>query len=186
MRKVEFLDDATRPSAPRLPGVSPEQRRHGRQLAMIHQLHLAQLAEVRLAMEQAQSNLTHATRVQEAVASLDMIASFRQFGNLCGRECQALTYRHRSEDHEIFPLVRPVDDGVARVVDRLVAEHRVIEVLLENLYAGAQALVVEQSTSAFEALQDTFSNLERVVRSHFAYEEVELEEAIGVAAVPFS
>ena len=97
-----------------------------------------------------------------------------------------LTYHHRSEDREIFPLVRPVDEGVARVVDRLVAEHAVIEALLENLVTSAQALVVEQSTSAFEALRDTFSTLERVVRSHFAYEEVELEEAIGLAAVPFS
>lgn len=184
-RTITLLDDATRPKAPKIPNVTPEQRRHGRQLAMIHRLHLAQLEEVRLAMEMADQGAAGPEAVRDAVASLDMATNYHRFGTLCGRECWALTYHHTSEDQQVFPIVRQAGDGIARVVDRLIAEHQIVHQLLVKLAEGATAVLDAPSRENFVALRDTFETLERVVRSHFGYEETELEEAIGVTNVPF-
>ena len=52
--------------------------------------------------------------------------------------------------------------------------------LLERLYSDAVRLVQDPSGDAFDEAKATFESLERVVRSHFGYEEEELEEALGV------
>jgi hypothetical protein len=181
---IVLLDDATRPKAPKIDGVTPEQRRRGKRLALIHDFHLEQMGEVRWMMAQVEAGAESAGRLREAISTLQMAANYRLFGNLCGRECQMLTLHHSIEDHSIFPLLREGSQGLRRVVDRLSAEHGIIHRLLLALEDHADETVNTPGPESFARLKAAFLALDRVVRSHFGYEQEELEEALGYFAVP--
>jgi hypothetical protein len=55
---------------------------------------------------------------------------------------------------------------------------------LERLHAHAIQAVQAPGPETFAALKAAFLALDRVVRSHFGYEQEELEEALGYFAVP--
>ncbi|MFW6076174.1 MAG: hemerythrin domain-containing protein, partial [Hyphomicrobiales bacterium] len=97
-----------------------------------------------------------------------------------GRECQLLTFHHMAEDQAVFPaLDRQGSEGLRKVVERLRAEHDVIHALLEELQARASAAVERADAESFADLKESFDRLDRTVRSHFRYEEGELEQALG-------
>jgi hypothetical protein len=181
---IAFLDDATRPKAPKIEGVTPAQRRQGKRLALIHDYHLSQMNEVRWVMEQVEAGAQSAATLLEAISSLQMAANYRLFGNLCGQECQMLTAHHTIEDYSIFPLLRHGSDGLTKVVDRLSQEHLIIHQLLEALEDKAVNAVNEPGAETFSELKAAFLALDRVVRSHFGYEQEELEEALGYFGIP--
>jgi hypothetical protein len=176
--RLSLLDDETRPSAPRINGVTDAQRSAGRRLAFIHKLHLQEMAEVRLLMMRVIAGQEAAEKLKEAVSSMQMAANYRQFGNLCGRQCHALAFHHSMEDDEIFPAL-PQYGGLAQVVERLRAEHLVIHDLLQKTESAAADAVHDPGPGTFERLREAYEMLERVVISHFGYEQNELEEAIG-------
>jgi len=176
---ITLLDDATRPKAPKIEGITPAQRRQGKRLALIHEHHLEQMNEVRWVMEQVEAGEQSAETLLEAISSLQMAANYRVFGNLCGRECQMLTLHHTIEDQSIFPALRHGSDGLTKVVDRLAQEHLIIHQLLEALHDKAVNAVREPGRETFAALKAAFLALDRVVRSHFGYEQEELGEALG-------
>ncbi len=95
-------DDATRPHAAPPPGPAP--RRQGRSLAFIHRMHLASLDETMRMMERVEAGEA-AADLQAQVLSLEMTRNYAAFGTLCGRECWALEFHHRSESDEIFPAL---------------------------------------------------------------------------------
>ena len=173
------LDETTRPKAPKINGITDAQRRQGQQLAMIHRMHLQQIEQVEAIMAQIEAGNTKAHQVAEAVAGLEMIRNYRLFGNLCGQECQLLTFHHTAEDRQIFPALMQGSEGLRRVVERLMYEHTIIHALLEELETRAVALLQSPEQDNFTALSETFRQLAATVRSHFGYEETELEEAIG-------
>ena len=94
-----------------------------------------------------------------------------------------LTLHHTIEDESIFPALRGGSAGLRKVVERLSEEHSTIRRLLENLHAHAVNAVREPGRETFSALRVAFLALDRVVRSHFDYEQEELEEALGHFAV---
>lgn len=178
---VADLKEDARPKAPRIEGATDMHRRQGRQLAMIHRMHLQQMAGVRRVLEGIAAGLEAPAALADAVPRMEMLNNYRQFGNLCGQECQFLDYHHGAEEHDIFPhLASRGSDGLRKVIDKLHEEHEVVHALLERLYADAVRLVQDPGREAFDEARATFEALERVVRSHFGYEEVELEEALGV------
>lgn len=181
---ITLLDDATRPKAPKIEGITPAQRRQGKRLALIHEHHLEQMNEVRWVMEQVEAGEQSAETLLEAISSLQMAANYRVFGNLCGRECQMLTLHHTIEDQSIFPALRHGSDGLTKVVDRLAQEHLIIHQLLEALHDKAVNAVREPGRETFAALKAAFLALDRVVRSHFGYEQEELGEALGYFGIP--
>jgi hypothetical protein len=71
------------------------------------------------------------------------------------------------------------------VVERLRAEHEVIHALLGELQIAARTAVERANAKSFAILKETFVTLDRTVRSHFGYEEVELEQALGYHEVAF-
>ncbi|MBX9462333.1 MAG: hemerythrin domain-containing protein [Aquamicrobium sp.] len=177
---IDLLDDATRPKAPRIEGVTERQRMQGRRLAMIHELHLRQMAEVRQVMEHVAAGEQDAAALEEALSSLQMSHNYRAFGSLCGQECRMLTFHHTAEDRMLFPALAAQDnDGLRKVVERLAAEHEVIHHLIERMEAAARAAMNEPGPETFASLRESFETLERVVVSHFGYEQEELEEALG-------
>ncbi len=178
---VADLKEDARPKAPRIEGATDMHRRQGRQLAMIHRMHLQQMAGVRRVLEGIAAGQEAPAALADAVPRMEMLNNYRQFGNLCGQECQFLDYHHGAEEHDIFPhLASRGSDGLRKVIDKLHEEHEVVHALLEWLYSDAVRLVRDPGREAFDEARATFEALERVVRSHFGYEEVELEEALGV------
>jgi hypothetical protein len=181
---IAVLDDATRPKAPKIEGITPRQRQSGKRLALIHDYHLAQIDEVRSVMDQVEAGAQSAAALAGAISALQMTANYRLFGKLCGRECRMLTLHHTIEDDSMFPALAGGGDGLKKVVDRLKQEHLVIHRLLEALQAAAENAVGEPGRDTFSELKAAFLALERFVRSHFGYEQEELEEALGYYAVP--
>ena len=179
LNRLTLLDNTNRPKAPKIEGLSASQRARGRRLSWYHNLHRSQLGEVRDAMEQLD-----ARDLRDKVAALQMSANYRMFGNLCGQECQMLTGHHGIEDAHVFPLLHHAgSEGLRKVIERLMAEHLVVHELIEELEAAAQTLVVAPTAENFAKAKAAFSDLGKCVKSHFGYEETELEEALGVIDV---
>lgn len=181
---IKLLDDSTRPKAPKIDGITDQQRRHGRRLAHIHAMHLQQMSEVRRVMEETEAGERGSQELREAVISMQMAANYRLFGNLCGQECAMLNFHHTAEDRFIFPALMQGSEGLRNVVERLSAEHRIIHQMLEQLEAAAIAMVSDPGEENFAKVKEIFEILEKTVQSHFGYEEHELQEAIGYWNVP--
>jgi hypothetical protein len=179
---IPFLDDATRPRAPKLPGVTEAQRAHGRRLALYHRHHLAEFARVRAALRALEADPAAAAGIVGQVSALTMLDNYRRVGALCGQECHFLHMHHTIEDEHIFPLVRR-HPAMRAVVDRLSAEHRTVHALLVRLIDAAQSLSEAPDPERLAAVRTVFDALERIVVSHFGYEERELEEALGLLDV---
>ncbi len=173
------VPDDMRPRAPKIDGLDAQQKTHGRRLALIHDMHLRQLAAVRNVMEQVAAGQASTKRLNEAVSSIQMTHNYRQFGALCGQECAVLTSHHTIEDESIFPALSGCDEGLQSVIERLIVEHGVIHELLEQLQAAARQLVDRPADEAFARVQKHFSRIESAVRSHFGYEQEELADALG-------
>lgn len=181
---IDFLDDSTRPLAPPIAGASDLHRAHGRRLALFHRYHLQQLAQLRRALDDLEKGMGDATALAEQVGSMAMIENYRRFGSLCGQECQLLTLHHTIEDQEIFPHLRNTSDGLRKVIDRLSNEHLIVHELLVRLQDATRRFAREPGEAALRSLRQVYEALERVVISHFGYEERELEEALGFYGIP--
>lgn len=175
---IPFLDDATRPKAPAIPGVTPAQRAQGRRLGLYHRHHLAELATVRGALNRFLSGTGTGEAVSDGVASLSMIENYRAFGNLCGRQCQLLQIHHDIEEDSLYPTLRQ-NAGLRIVLDRLSAEHRTVHALLERIRETSRVIASNPTKENVHALSEIYAVFQRIVISHFGYEECELEEAIG-------
>ena len=151
---------------------------------MIHRHHLQQMGQVRRVLDLVAQGVVQPDTLRQAVGSLDLQESMRLFGNLCGQECEILTAHHDIESHYLFPaLQQRGNDGIRKVVERLMEEHEIIHQHLAALDGGVAALMALQSPATFAAVKDTFLALERIIKSHFNYEETELETAIGFYGV---
>lgn len=177
---TRLLDETTRPKAPRIEGLTPVQEWRGKRLALIHQMHLRELEWIRRVMRQIEAGEAQLAELGEAVSSLKMVENYKAFGNLCGQECQFLNFHHMAEEQVVFPaLERQGGDGLRKVVQRLRDEHEVIHALLEDLGSCAAAAIDRADAASFAELKHAFEKLDRTVRSHFGYEEGELEQALG-------
>ncbi|TVR11628.1 MAG: hypothetical protein EA385_01025 [Salinarimonadaceae bacterium] len=181
---IAILDDETRPRAPKIAGATDAHRAHGRRLRLFHHAHIHQLAQLRRVIEALARGEGDEAEVAARASSLAMAENYRRFGALCGHECQMLTLHHMIEDQEIFPrLAASGSEGLRKVVARLAKEHETVHALLVRLEEAAVALLRAPAPERVEAVRVVFEALERVVLSHFGYEERELEEALGYHGV---
>ena len=109
---------------------------------------------------------------------MTMIENYRNFGNLCGRQCQLLEMHQTIEDQSLFPRLRR-NDGLRPVLDRLTAEHVTIHAPSERLQAASRAIAHDPDADAVASLAEIFAVFARTVASHFGYEERQLEDALG-------
>ncbi|MGK7651481.1 hemerythrin domain-containing protein [Roseovarius sp. B08] len=174
------IDEAARPKAPKVPAATDRHRRQGRHLAAIHRQYLMEMAQVGAVLARIEAGDTPPENLRRIVLSLDMAENFRVFGTLCGRECQVLKFHHDIESADMFPRIEAAGGGMFRqVVAKLMSEHEVVHELIVRLGRAAEALAEDPVEANFVQAAATFRKLEEVVRSHFGYEETELEEAIG-------
>ncbi len=181
LNRITLLDDSKRPKAPKIENLTPAQRRQGKRLALYHDIHRTQLQEVSDAMTAI--GIDHA-QLTNKISALNMAANYRQFGNLCGQECQMLSYHHNAEDTQVFLILHQQGTtGLKKVIERLAAEHLVVHELIEELQHNANFLNQNRDASSFAKLKATFIDLNTAVRSHFGYEETELEDALAIIDV---
>ncbi len=186
MATVTLLDDRTRPKAPALAGATEAHKQPGRHLKMIHRHHLQQMARVRRVLDLVAEGAAKPDALRDAVGSLDLKESMLISGNLCGQECEMLTAHHDIESAYMFPVLQQRgNDGIRKVVERLVAEHEIIHHYLIELENEVGKLMAAPNLENFSSVEVTFSALERIIKSHFNYEETELETAIGFYGVEF-
>ncbi len=176
---IKLPDDATRPHAPKIEGVTDQQRRHGRRLSQFHAMHLREMSRVNHAMDQVFAGNGSAESLLTTITSMQMVANMRQFGNLCGATCQMLTGHHSIEDQWLFPVLKGYSAGLDKVVARLQYEHTFIHQMIIRLETAARALIKDSSAENAKTLRAEFAALEGFVKSHFGYEQAELEEALG-------
>ena len=163
---IAFLDDATRPPAPKLEGLTDAQRRPGEHLRMIH--------------DHLRDNMkTLPAEIAAETGDLAMVSNFRRFGNLCGQYCQIVHTHHSIEDYAIFPALAEQGPVFKAIAERLQAEHLVVHELLLALVDALNALAGEPTPVRFEETKEVYQALERVLLSHLGYEEDAMGDALG-------
>lgn len=176
---ISFLDDATRPRAPKLENLTPEQKVPGRHLRMIHNHLRDNMAALRQLIDEVAKGEMSAEDVKEETDSLLMLQNYRRFGNLCGQHCNIVHTHHSIEDAHLFPALSEKGEAWKRVTDRLIAEHEVVHALLVRLVDALNALARETTPENFKAAREINDTLERVLLSHLGYEEEEIGDALG-------
>lgn len=179
LKDVQFLDDATRPPLPVIDGVTPEQREAGNHLRDIHHYMRQHLNTLGQLIERASAGDVEANEVRDAVDSLPITANYRRFGNVCGQYCQLIHKHHSIEDQALFPALASRSPALKAVVDRLEAEHVTVHQLLELMITKIMALSDEPTRAHFDDAVEVFRAFEKLLLSHFKYEEDSIIDALG-------
>ncbi len=180
---IAFLDDATRPHAPQLEGVTEDQREAGLHLKMIHDHLRDNMQVLRGLIDKAAAGAVSADQIATQTADLEMVSNFRRFGNLCGQHCQFVHGHHSLEDAAVFPALARVSEPLRKVTMRLQAEHGVIHELLLRLIDALEQLAAHPTSENFAAARLLNETMERVLASHLGYEEEEIGDALGVYGI---
>jgi hypothetical protein len=176
---IAFLDDATRPPVPDLPGLTPAQREPGEHLRMIHDHLRHNMVTLGKLIERASAGAVTEAEIAAETDGLAMVSNFRRFGNLCGQHCQIVNTHHSIEDYAIFPGLAAQGPAFKAIAERLKAEHVVVHELLLRLVDALNALAAEPTPARFEEAREVYHTLERVLLSHLGYEEAAMGDALG-------
>lgn len=179
LKDIKFLDDATRPPIPELPGLTEAQRLPGQHLVMIHDHLRENMVVLGRLIERAAKGEASKEDVKAETADLVMVSNYRRFGTLCGQYCQFVHGHHSIEDQALFPVLAAQSPAFKAIADRLQAEHVVVHQLLEKLIDALIALADAPSPEKFEASAEVYRALERVLLSHLGYEEEAIGDALG-------
>ena len=180
---IEFLDDATRPVAPKLDGLTPDQKQAGLHLKEIHDHLRGNMTMLRTLIERASQGQVSAAEVTAATGDMTMVANFRRFGNLCGQHCAIVNTHHSIEDQALFPAIAAQGEAFRKIAERLQAEHVVVHELLERLIEALNLLAGAPTRENFEAATVVYEALGRVLLSHLGYEEDSIGDALGYFGV---
>ncbi|MDP3494944.1 MAG: hemerythrin domain-containing protein [Hyphomonadaceae bacterium] len=176
---IAFLDDATRPPAQKLEGLTEAQRAPGLHLRMVHDHLRDNMKTLGKLIERASSGGVTRAEIAAETDNLAMVSNYRRFGNLCGQHCQIVHTHHSIEDYAIFPALAQQGAAFKAIADRLRAEHVVVHELLERLVDALNALAAEPTEARFEDAKTVYHALERVLLSHLGYEEEAMGDALG-------
>ncbi len=176
---IEFLDDATRPTAPKLNGLTPWQKQAGEHLKQVHDHLRDNMRVIRGLIESAERSEVSEAEMASKTSALTMLENFRTFGNLCGQHCQITNQHHSIEDYAVFPPLAAKSEAYRKVTERLAAEHVVVHELLVRQVGALNALAREPSSGRFAEARTIYEALERVLLSHLGYEEDEIGDALG-------
>lgn len=179
LKDIQFLDDATRPAIPDLPGITDAQRLPGQHLRMIHDHLRDNMVVLGRLIERAAAGEKTAADIEAETSNLVMVSNYRRFGTLCGQYCQFVHGHHSIEDQMIFPVLADQNPAFKAISDRLQAEHVVVHTLLERLVDALIALADNPEPSRFENAVEVFRALEKVLLSHLGYEEDAIGDALG-------
>lgn len=113
--------------------------------------------------------------VREQVKSLQTSSPLWKLRVNCLYYCRFVHAHHHAEDVALFPALRRTNPALGPVVDRLVADHRKVSGLLDQIEASAHALGAQDGTAPRARLVQALGDLSTDLLEHLAFEE----EAIG-------
>lgn len=171
------IDDSTRPRVAGSVDLTPRQRLAGDHLRMIHDHFRQQLAQLTLAVAELRDGTGDVGVVREHLHLLAPALTAQQVSGLCRQVCRFLTMHHTIEDQSMFPAVATLE-AYAPVAQRLAEEHLDIHDHLERV--DELALAVLTDSTRVEELVTAVTDLRRDLESHFAYEETEMTEPLGL------
>lgn len=177
---IVLLDDSTRPIGPTFENLTIAQRAPGRHLQMIHNHHRQNMEMLHEMIDQVEKGEAEVQDLKDAAQSMPMLENYRRFGAVCGQHCQMVHGHHSIEDAHMFPELRAKSEAFEKVVDRLKAEHEIVHALLLQLVDSINALMQDPSAPSFAKARDDNTMLEKVLLSHFGYEENSIGDALGV------
>ncbi len=179
LEDIEIPDDTTRPLAPKLENLTPRQRLPGRHLAMIHDHFRHNMKVLRDLIAKAEAGELSAEELDARAQSMPLMENYQRFGALCGQHCQIIEMHHSIEDQAIFPHLSPKSEAFRKVVARLVAEHEVVHALLLRLVEKLHTLARDPGPAQFKDVRTVYEALEKLLLSHFGYEEDFIGDALG-------
>ncbi len=179
LKDIQFLDDATRPAIPDLPGITEAQKLPGQHLRMIHDHLRDNMVVLDRLIERAAAGKASVEEVKAETADLVLVSNYRRFGTLCGQYCQFVHGHHSIEDQMLFPAIADQGPAFKAIADRLSAEHVVVHQLLEKLIDALIALADAPGSDNFDDAVEVFRALEKVLLSHLGYEEAAIGDAMG-------
>jgi hypothetical protein len=174
---VPPIDDATRPRVAGSVELTPRQRGAGEHLRMIHDHFRQQLETLTRAVDSLRDGAGDLDAVRAGVHDLAPSLTAQQVAGLCGQVCRFLTMHHAIEDQSMFPAVATME-AYAPVAARLAEEHLVVHDHLERV--DDLAVAVRTDPGRIGELVTAVADLRADLESHFAYEESEMSEPLGL------
>lgn len=173
-------DDNTRPAVPEVPDLTEQQRQPMRHLRAIHEHHRRNMRMMRTMLEGVQKGDTSASELHRHIKDNPIVENYRVFGNLCGQHCQMVNGHHSIEDAHMFPALEGRDGSLDKVIARLREEHEVVHALLLALLDEAEKLINNPGEAQFNTTVAAHERLEKLLLSHFGYEEDSVGPALGL------
>lgn len=179
-----------RPPAPRLdlPDVAsgPDNFRN---LVAIHDHLRAELEQIGQAVRQVEEGELTPAAARTLISRMTVRQNHWTLGSFCASYCRIVTIHHAVEDAHMFPGVRAAAPQVGAVIDRLEAEHLVIAGVLERFDRALVDLVREEGgdgpgRAGIAEIDSLASHLGAILRSHLAYEEDSLAQALTLLPGP--
>lgn len=175
------LREAARPDVITGIELDAAQRGPGEHLRQVHDMYRAELQVVTELAAMVRAGDADLDDLRGTIHGMAVRTNIQQFGAICLRYCAMLTNHHTLEDRAIFPVVRAASDTYAALVDQLEHEHGAIH---EQLRRVDEAIVAtDTDRSSVPRALDEIDTLDRILRSHFAYEETQLAEPLGLVGL---
>ena len=171
------IDDESRPRVAGSVELTPRQRAGGDHLRMIHDHFRAQLADLTRAVAGARDGAVDVGAVRAGVHGLAPSLTAQQVAGMCGQVCRFLTMHHSIEDQSLFPAVATLEK-YRPVAVRLAEEHLVVHAHLERV--DDLAMAAASDPGRIDELLAAVADLRTDLESHFAYEEAEMAEPLGL------
>lgn len=171
------IDDSTRPRVAGSVELTPQQKVGGLHLRMVHDHFRQQLEAMTRAVEGVRDGTGEVGELRESLHRLAPALTAQQASGLCRQVCSMLTMHHSIEDQAMFPAVATLE-AYAPVAARLAEEHLVIHAHLERVDGLAVATYVD--AERVDELAAAVADLRADLESHFAYEETEMAEPLGL------
>jgi iron-sulfur cluster repair protein YtfE (RIC family) len=89
----------------------------------------------------------------------------------CLYYCRIMHAHHSIEDVMMFPALQRVNPDLGPIVDKLMADHRQVSRLLDEIEASARALVLEDGTSIRVRIINALGDLATDLLAHLEWEE---------------
>jgi hemerythrin-like domain-containing protein len=177
---VRAWDESDRPTGP---AADPDRRytareqQAGQRLVAVHDYLRAELDTVRRLMEQVMAGTLPPESARVRLDSMTVSRHNWKLAAYCDGYCKLLTTHHTTEDTRVFPELRRVQPALGPVLDRLEAEHRVVQDLVGRLDAELVGFVNGDRDGS--GLSDALDLLTDALFSHLSYEERELVEPLA-------
>ncbi len=156
----------------------PQSRKPGEHLLdslkTIHTHLRHDLAVCRALAEQVAAGATP-EHIRAQIESLQTSSPLWKLRVNCLYYCRIVHTHHSIEDVMMFPALQRANPDLVPVLDRLMADHRRVSHLLDEIEASASALVVDDSTGIRSQIVTALGDLATDLLAHLAFEE----EALG-------